>query len=117
LGLNARGREVGAPHAHAGGRHNIPTEERSRAVDVMVRFLKPDGSATEWKREYRFRLPYRDEPDPDTQLPFGQSQATRVAAPEDARTAEVRLWYRLTPFCDDSDPRSMLLEERKVELQ
>lgn len=115
--VRAEGREVTAALTNSGAGHHFPTEERSRAADIMVRFLKADGNATEWQREYRFRMPYRDEPDPDTQLPHGQTKAVKVAAPGDAVAAEVRLWYRLTPFCDDHDPRSTLLEERKVELK
>jgi hypothetical protein len=30
---------------------------------------------------------------------------------------EARLWYRLTPFVGDDDPKSSLLAERRVELR
>ncbi|MBK8097929.1 MAG: hypothetical protein IPK26_12530 [Planctomycetes bacterium] len=100
-----------------GAGHNFPTEERHRAVDMMLRFLRADGSATDWQLVHRCRQPYRDEPGENTQLPAGQKVAFTVPIPADAVRAEARLWYRLTPFCDDQDPRSTLLEERTIELR
>ncbi len=109
--------------------HNFPTEERHRAVDILYRFVGAGGAAAgggEWLRAWRFRQPYRDEAEPvnpgnasgeNTQLPAGERKEVRVPIPPGAAAVEARLWYRLTPFCDDADPRSTLLEERRVELR
>jgi len=111
------GRELVMSLENIGAGHNFPTEERHRAVDIVYRFHLEDGSDTEWTRAWRFRQPYRDEPGEDTQLPAGQKKTVRVALPENATKAVVRLWYRLTPFCDDEDPKSTLLFEQEVSLQ
>ena len=89
-------------------------EEGMLHADAAVR---ADGTTTEWERLYRFRQPYRDEPGEDTQLPAGKSTTVRATAPADAVVAEARLWYRLTPFVADDDPKSTLLEERRLELK
>ena len=105
--------------------HNFPTEERHRAVDILYRFVTA-GEPGPWQRAWRFRQPYRDEAEPinpgnasgeNTQLAAGATKEVRVPIPGDAAAVEARLWYRLTPFCDDADPRSTLLEERRVELR
>lgn len=110
---------------NVGAGHNFPTEERHRAVDIVYRFVTAAGPGA-WQRAYRFRQPYRDEAEPvnpgnasgeNTQLPAGAQKELRAAIPADAVAAEVRLWYRLTPFVGDDDPKSTLLEERRVELR
>lgn len=119
------GDEIVLALQNVGAGHNFPTEERHRAVDIVYRFTTADGPG-EWLRAYRFRQPYRDETTPinpgnataeNTQLPAGQRKELRVAIPAGASAVEARLWYRLTPFVGDDDPRSTLLEERKVELR
>ncbi|MBL8739279.1 MAG: hypothetical protein JNL12_22820 [Planctomycetes bacterium] len=105
--------------------HHFPTEERHRAVDMVYRFVPPAGTG-EWTRAYRFRNPYRDEPTPinpgnevgeNTQLPAQATKSVRVPIPADATAVEARLWYRLTPFVGDDDPRSTLLDEQRLELR
>jgi len=111
--------------ANVAAGHNFPTEERHRAVDLLYRFTTPAGTG-EWQRAWRFRQPYRDEAEPvnpdskpfeNTQLPSGARKAVRVPIPADATAVEARMWYRLTPFCGDDDPRSTLLFERRIELR
>ncbi|MCA8971467.1 MAG: hypothetical protein KDC95_16870 [Planctomycetes bacterium] len=111
------GDEIELRLENIGAGHNFPTEERHRAVDMMVRFVNGDGTPSDWTRGYRFRQPYRDEPGENTQLPAGQAKAVRVGIPKDAVKAEARLWYRLTPFVGDDSPESTLLEERSVDLR
>lgn len=120
-------RELVLTLTNVGAGHNFPTEERHRAVDMMYRFVPADGSKPgDWQRAYRFRQPYLDELEPvnpgnarseNTQLPAGAAKTVRVPIPADAMAVEARLWYRLTPFCGDDDPRSTLLEERRLELR
>jgi nitrate/TMAO reductase-like tetraheme cytochrome c subunit len=111
---------------NVGAGHNFPTEERHRAVDMMYRFVAADGTAGEWQRAWRFRMPYRDEMEPinpgnepgeNTQLPAGKKKAIRVPIDRGAVAAETRLWYRLTPFVGDDSPMSTLLDEQRVELR
>jgi hypothetical protein len=94
--------------------HNFPTEERHRAVDIVVRFEPSAGN--DWERLFRFRQPYRDEPGENTQLPAGQSHVERVWIPKGKTRATVRLWYRLNPYAVDGDGASTLLFERPVDL-
>jgi nitrate/TMAO reductase-like tetraheme cytochrome c subunit len=117
LDVEVDGRDVLVAMTNVGAGHNFPTEERHRAVDLMLRFVQADGTTGDWQRVWRFRQPYRDEPGEDTQLPAGQQKQVRVPAPAGAVAAEVRMWYRLTPFVGDDDPKSTLLDERKVELR
>lgn len=119
------GNELVLSIENVGAGHNFPTEERHRAVDLEYRFLSKDGpidgdgtgGAAGWSRAWRCRQPYRDEPGENTQLPAGQKKVVRVPVPEGAVAAETRMWYRLTPFCDDADARSTLLQEQKVDLR
>jgi len=108
--------EIVATVTNVGAGHNFPTEERHRAVDVLVRFVASDGTAGEWQRLWRFRQPYRDEPGENTQLPAGESKTVRIAIQAGAKRAEARLWYRLNPFAVDGDAASTLLFERVVAL-
>ena len=119
------GDEIEMKLTNTGAGHNFPTEERHRAVDIVYRFVAADGTAGEWQRRWRFRMPYRDEMEPinpgnesgeNTQLPAGESKALRVAIEPGAAAVEVRLWYRLTPFVGDDSDQSTLLEERRIEL-
>jgi Cytochrome c554 and c-prime len=110
------GRELVLGLENVGAGHNFPTEERHRAVDILCRFHLADGSDTAWKRAWRFRQPYRDEPGENTQLPAGQKKVVRVPVPEKATKAQVRLWYRLTPYVGDDDPKSTLLVDQEVSL-
>jgi hypothetical protein len=108
-----------------GAGHNFPTEERHRAVDMVYRFVTKDGPAATWTLAHRARQPYRDESEPvgpgaasgeNTQLPAGATKAVRIPIPPGALAVEARLWYRLTPFCDDESKQSTLLDERRLDL-
>jgi len=108
---------------NTGAGHNFPTEERHRAVDMMWRAVTAAGPGP-WQRAWRFRQPYRFDGEPinpgnasgeNTQLPAGAKKQVRVAVPTDAVAVEARLWYRLTPFVGDDDPRSTLLFEQRLE--
>lgn len=89
--------------ANVGAAHHFPTDERSRAADVQLRWQSA-GGWSEWLHIWRFRDPYRDEADlTNTQLPAGDSWETRVAAPAGAVAAEARLLYRTNPFQPDQE--------------
>ena len=102
---------------NVGAGHNFPTEERHRCVDIEYRFVVGDKVPEKWTRSFRFRQPYRDEPGENTQLPAGETKRLRAKIPEGATRVEARLWYRRTPYVDDKDPRSILLEERRIDLE
>ncbi len=109
--------EVVVETTNSGAGHNFPTEERHRAVDVLVRFVDAAGQASAWERVWRFRQPYRDEPGENTQLPAGETHVDRLTPPPDAVRAELRLWYRLNPYATDEDEASTLLFETEVALE
>ncbi len=89
-----------------GAAHNFPTDERSRAADVQIRWRR--GSTwSDWERVHRFRDPYRDETDlTNTELPAGERWEETVPFPVGAvvpDAAELRLLYRTNPFLPDPD--------------
>ncbi len=87
-----------------GAAHNFPTDERSRAADLQVRWSESAGEFGEWQHLHRFRDPYRDETDlTNTQLGSGETWRQELDAPTAAVGAEVRLLYRTNPFQSDSD--------------
>ncbi|MFT7517174.1 MAG: hypothetical protein ACI84O_000964 [Myxococcota bacterium] len=84
-----------------GSGHNFPTDERSRAADLEVRY-QIDGALGEWQRLYRFRDPYRDETDlTNTQLPSGESISFELD--DTAQVIEVRLLYKTNPFMSEAE--------------
>lgn len=115
--VEVKGDELVMSLENVGAGHSFPTEERHRAVDILYRFHMEGSTESKWARAWRFRMPYRDEPGEDTQLPAHQKKTVRVKIPENATRATARLWYRLTPFCGDQDPESTLLFEREVSIQ
>ncbi len=54
-------RFVGLSVLNSNTGHNLPADERHRAVDLTVRWLPDDGEAGSWTRLARFRNPYRHE--------------------------------------------------------
>ncbi|HEX9792791.1 MAG TPA: multiheme c-type cytochrome [Planctomycetota bacterium] len=84
--------------------HNFPTDERSRAADVQVRWRGEDGAWGEWQHVWRLRDPYRDEVElTNTQLPAGETWRELLPVPEGSREGEVRLMYRTNPFQPDAE--------------
>lgn len=91
-----------------GAAHNFPTDERSRAADVQVRWRGAEGEPGPWQHVHRFRDPYRDEVDlTNTQLPAGQTWRRTLAAAPGARAGEARLLYRTNPFQADDEAREI----------
>ena len=87
-----------------GAAHSFPTDERSRAADVQVKWL---GTGEElWQDLYRFRDPYRDETHlQKTLLPAGETWTATETPPSQATGAEVRLLYKTQPFMSDDDAK------------
>lgn len=52
---------IGIEIKNTGVGHNLPADERHRAVDLVVQFRGPDGGLGEAKQLVRFRNPYRHE--------------------------------------------------------
>lgn len=93
---------------NVGAGHNFPTDERSRAADLEIRWQGPDGAWGAWQRLRRFRDPYRDETDlTNTQLPAGETWRAEPAPPAGAVRAEARLIYRTQPFQPDAEAREV----------
>lgn len=93
---------------NVGAGHNFPTDERSRAADLQLRWLLADGAWSDWERIYRFRDPYRDETDlTNTQLPSGETFRREPQAPEGAERGEVRLLYKTNPLMSDEEAREL----------
>lgn len=88
---------------NVGAGHNFPTDERSRAADLQVRWRRA-GAWGAWEHRHRFRDPYRDETDlTNTQLPAGETWRSELEPPAAAEAAEVRLLFRTNPFQPDDE--------------
>ena len=104
--------------------HNLPTDTRNRALDLVVTLYDARGQAQPppagEKREpgleagtarMRFRNPYRSSGDPNTCLPAGQSATLELQAPPEAVRATAALYYKLTPFTPDAEAHWSELRE------
>lgn len=91
-----------------GAAHNFPTDERSRAADVQVRWQGDDGQWGAWQHVHRFRDPYRDEVDlVNTQLPSGETWRTDLPRPSPVAIGEARLLYRTNPYLPDDESEEL----------
>lgn len=87
-----------------GGGHNFPTDERHRAVDLVVRVLDVDGNLVGEEKRDRYRNPYRDEVGlQNTQIPYGETRSYEHDLEIDAGTVTVQLIYKLTPYVTDEE--------------
>ncbi|MHC5210116.1 MAG: multiheme c-type cytochrome [Planctomycetota bacterium] len=107
--------------------HNLPTDSRNRALDLVVtlldargRALAPGEQQPAQEREpgceagtarLRFRNPYRSAGKPSSQLPAGETATLSVEVPENAVRARVELLYRLQPFVTDAEAHWSLTED------
>lgn len=118
LALEARveGAELVAVLRNTFAGHNLPSDSRNRALDLVVTLFDargaalpaPEGEPREPGCESgtarrRFRNPYRASGQPSTQLPAGQSSELRVPLPPAARRARVELVYKLQPWIPDRE--------------
>jgi hypothetical protein len=93
---------------NSGAGHNFPTDERSRAADLEVRWLLNGGEWSVWERVRRFRDPYRDETDlTNTQLPAGATWRASPPPAPSANAGEARLLYRTNPYQPEAEAREV----------
>ncbi len=122
--LSADGRTLTARLHNRFAGHNLPTDSRNRALDLVVTLFDAHGRAlgpppgTEresWEQDgtarRRFRNPYRSSGAPSTQLPAGETASVSVEVPATAVRAVIGLHYKLQPFVrDDSAHWSRRIE-------
>jgi hypothetical protein len=112
---------------NVGAGHHFPTDERSRAADLLARVLKPDGTLDKLVRLDRYRNPYRDqfgasaglpyrEESPllekrleSTLLPYGVERKYSLDSIGAGSKVEVILTYKRIPF--PTDPAEILADE------
>ena len=93
---------------NTGAAHNFPTDERSRAADVQLRWADANGVWSDWENLHRFRQPYRDETHlVDTQLPAAAIWREQASVPAGASAAEARLLYRTNPYLPDTEAKEL----------
>ncbi len=97
----------------AGG-HNFPTDERHRAVDLVVRILDDSGNLVGEERRDRYRNPYRDEVGlQNTQIRWNETRSYEWDLEVPSGTVDVKLIYKLTPYIPDDE--GQLIFEKKLE--
>ncbi|MBT7318998.1 MAG: hypothetical protein HN844_07235 [Planctomycetes bacterium] len=88
---------------NSGCAHNFPTDERSRAADIQVRW-QTHGDWGDWELVHRMRDPYRDEVSlSNSQLQPGETRVFGLERPANTTLGEARLLYRTQPFLADAD--------------
>lgn len=126
--VRREGAELAIAVKNVGAGHHFPTDERSRAADLIVRVLAPGGAVESIHKLDRYRNPYRDEvgasrglpyreesplvktrPE-STLLPFGVERTYRFAVPPGPGVVEVLLTYKTIPY--PTDAAEILADER-----
>ncbi|MCB9899453.1 MAG: hypothetical protein H6825_15710 [Planctomycetes bacterium] len=117
--LTDDGRQLSVTITNTFAGHNLPTDSRNRALDLVVTLLDARGAEVP-KAEgvgdrfpggetgtarLRFRNPYRSSGDPTTQIPAGESRTLTLPVPETARKAVIEVFYKLQPWIPDSEAR------------
>lgn len=105
------GRALSIEVGNTGAGHNIPTDSRHKAVDLVLRVRDGGGTLVRDERIARFRDPYRDEPGENTQIPYGVTKRYRVSLAPAAGTARVLLLYKQNPFQPDGEATILFEEE------
>ena len=124
LGHRLEGRELVATLSNDFAGHNLPTDSRNRAMDLVVTVFDSHGAPVPPpagdKREpgcetgtarARFRNPYRASGQASTQLPAGKTFELRVPLPDGASRAVIDLVYKLEPWIPDRDAHWALQQE------
>lgn len=117
---------VGVTNTHLG--HNLPTDDRGRALDLVVTVFDSAGNLvpqpeplikpgqTEGTYRARFRLPYREEliNEPITQIPPGETSAFDWSLPVTSGRAVVELYFKLQPYIPDGHEDSTLVYREEL---
>jgi len=112
LEASIEGDEVAVSVTNKGAGHNFPTDERHRAVDLVVRILDDEGNLVGEERRDRYRNPYRDEVGlQNTQIPWGETRSYRYPLEVPAGRVEVVLIYKLTPYMSDEEGQEIVRKE------
>jgi len=97
--------------------HNLPSDSRNRALDLVVTLRDRSGRALDaipglgderfpggerGTARLRFRNPYRSSGKTSTQLPAGETAELRVPL-EGAASADVEVFYKMQPWIPDSE--------------
>jgi hypothetical protein len=121
------GRRLVVTITNTGCAHNLPTDARHRAVDLVVTLQDaagaPRGAAVDLgpgerggTARLRFRNPYRDESGKsDTQIPAGEAREIALLLEGDLRDAagaEILLLYKRTPFL--TDPEAVVVQREAI---
>ncbi|MBL8696701.1 MAG: hypothetical protein JNJ88_21590 [Planctomycetes bacterium] len=128
LTVTVDGRTLRATLENVGAGHHFPTDERSRAADLLVRELRDDGSLVRLSRLDRLRNPYRDQVGAAAGLPYREESPLLEKRPEstllphgvkrsyslellpECTQVEVVLTYKKIPF--PTEPAEILNDEK-----
>ncbi len=115
LGHELRGRllRVSLENTFAG--HNLPSDSRNRALDLVVTLFDARGAplpslegvgvrhpgGESGTARLRFRNPYRSSGEASTQLPAGETASLDLPLPEQAARARIEVFYKLQPWLSD----------------
>lgn len=108
---------VDVVNAFAG--HNLPSDSRNRALDLVVTLYDARGKSRpaieglgdrhpggeNGTARLRFRNPYRSSGDPNTQIPAGETRTLRVPLEDSDHRAVVELVYKLSPWVPDTEAK------------
>lgn len=97
--------------------HNLPTDSRNRALDLVVTLYNARGAqlppaegvgvrhagGENGTARLRFRNPYRSSGEASTQLPAGETATLDVPLPPEAARARVHIYYKLQPWALDKE--------------
>ncbi len=101
LAVRLEGRMLMADVSNVGAGHKVPTDARHRSYNVWVTLTDQRGNVRQRSvqmEDGEFRLYYRDDFKPSTQIAQGDSRTAKWQLPEGFRgSAHVRLTYALNP--------------------
>lgn len=90
---------------NTGAAHDVPTDSRHKAIDLLARFTPESGAPGTWTRLARFRNPYRDDQFDlaRTTIAAGATSDASADLPPGRGVAELLLVYKTNPFQADAD--------------
>ncbi|MBI3820861.1 MAG: hypothetical protein HY286_19390 [Planctomycetes bacterium] len=106
---------------NVGAGHHFPTDERSRAADLILRWKDANGAIIKIEKVDRYRNPYRDETGASdglpyreespllerrpasTLLPYGVERTYNLTRPDRAAAADFIIIYKTIPYPTDAE--------------